>query len=288
MNANRPAHPLTIAAALAAARTRLAGTHADNADLDADVLLAHTLNKARSHLRAWPEQVLLPRQQCDFFALIEERATGRPVAYLTGQREFWSLNLHVNSHTLIPRPDTERLVELALERIPPDRDYCIADIGTGSGAIALAIASERPRCRIVATDISPQALAIAAHNAQKLGLGNLSFREGDGTAALRDERFDMICSNPPYLAADDPHLLDGDLTAEPRGALVAGPTGLEMITRLAQAAPAHLQAQGWLLLEHGYQQGPAVAELLALLHYHQVRTLSDYADRPRVTLGQRD
>ncbi len=287
MNANHSTHSLTIAAALTAARVRLAGTHTDSADLDAEVLLAHTLDKPRSHLRAWPEQALLPRHQHAYFDLIDRRAAGQPVAYLTGQREFWSLNLRVDVHTLIPRPDTERLVELALERIPPDRDYHCADIGTGSGAIALAIASERARCRVIATDISAQALAIAAHNADNLGLTNLNFRQGDATAALHGERVDMICSNPPYLAEDDPHLLDGDLPAEPRGALVAGPTGLEMITQLAQTAPAHLRARGWLMLEHGYRQGPAVAELLVLLRYHQVHTFSDYAGRPRVTLGQR-
>ncbi|MEK7321986.1 MAG: peptide chain release factor N(5)-glutamine methyltransferase [Pseudomonadota bacterium] len=287
MNANHPVNSLTIAAALDVAGARLAATHTDSAGLDAEVLLAHTLNKPRSHLRAWPEQVLLPQQQQDFFVLIDARAAGRPVAYLTGRREFWSLNLRVNSDTLIPRPDTERLVELALERIPADRDYCIADIGTGSGAIALAIASERPRCRVIATDISPRALAIATHNAHQLDLSNLNFREGDGVAALHGERVDMICSNPPYLAEDDPHLLDGDISAEPRGALVAGPTGLEMLEQLARTAPAHLREAGWLLLEHGYQQGAAVAELLTLLHYRCVRTFHDYADQPRITLGQR-
>lgn len=285
-NIETPTATLSLAAALETAVTRLDAKRGDGARLDAEVLLAHTLNKTRSHLRAWPEQALSHAQQRDFFALIARRAGGTPVAYLTGEREFWSLKLSVNTHTLIPRPDTERLVELALERIPADRDWRIADIGTGSGAIALALASERPRCRIVATDICPQALATARHNAEKLDLHNLQFCLGDGIAALPDASFDMICSNPPYIAEHDPHLLSGDLPAEPRGALVGGPSGLEIITTLARAARTRLPDHGWLLLEHAYDQGPAVAYLLTDLHYHNVKTFHDHAGQARVTLGQ--
>ncbi len=288
MNTPSLASHLTLAAALETAITQLDAARGGNSRLDAEILLAHLLSKPRSHLRAWPEQILTPAQQEHYFALIARRASGTPVAYLTGEREFWSLTLSVNPSTLIPRADTERLVELALERIPADHAWRIADIGTGSGAIAIALASERPRSEIVATDICPRALATARHNAEKLGLRNIQFHLGDGIAALPGERFDMICSNPPYIAEHDPHLLKGDLTAEPRTALVAGANGLEIIAALARAAPPRLRAGGWLVLEHGYNQGPAVAQLLIGLHYRKVQTCRDYADQARVTLGQRD
>lgn len=285
MTTARSATPDTIADCLAAAAARLASRSA-TPRLDAELLLAEVLGTARSHLHAWPERGVAATHHAAFFELIARRAAGTPVAYLTGRREFWSLTLAVDAHTLIPRPDTERLVELALERLPAAAPQRIADIGTGSGAIALALAHERPQSRVIATDLSAAALAVARRNAHTLGLTNVEFRHGDGLAPLGDEHLDMICANPPYLAADDPHLRDGDLTAEPRSALVAGPTGLELIERLAHGARHRLRAGGWLLLEHGHTQGETVAALLAALDYRAVETAHDHAGLPRVTLGR--
>ena len=276
----------SIADCLAAAAAQLTGRASPR--VDAEVLLAHVLGETRSHLHAWPDQSLSNAQQQRYLELIARRAAGEPVAYLTGEREFWSLPLVVNRHTLIPRADTECLVELALALIPSDAERRIADIGTGSGAIALAIASERPRCHVIATDLSRDALAVARHNAQRLQLRNIEFRAGDGVAPLHGERLDLICSNPPYVAAGDPHLDSGDLPAEPRSALVAGPTGLEVLTAIGRDAPAALRSGGWLLLEHGYDQGAAVHCLLTSLDYRAVATHRDHADNDRVTLGRRD
>lgn len=274
-----------IAAVLQAAASRLGG-RSDNPRLDAEILLAHVIGKSRSHLHTWPEQVLPEPLHRRFLELIARRLDGEPIAYLTGQREFWSLPLVVNRHTLIPRSETECLVELALDRIPVDRAVRIADIGTGSGAIALAVATERPLCRLIATDISSQALEVAKHNAVRLNLGNVEFRAGNGLEPLRGERLDVICSNPPYIAEGDPRLLQGDLPAEPRTALVAGRTGLELIETLARGARTLLREDGWLLLEHGYDQGGAVTDLLASLGYRAVTTYRDQAGHLRVSVAQ--
>lgn len=274
-----------IGAVLQTAVSQLCG-RSDNPRLDAEVLLAHVIGKPRSHLHAWPEQDLPEPFHQRFLGLIARRLNGEPIAYLIGQREFWSLPLVVNRHTLIPRPETERLVELALDRIPVDRAVHVADIGTGSGAIALAVATERPLCRLIATDISSQALEVAKHNAVRLNLGNVEFRAGNGLEPLRGERVDVICSNPPYIAEGDPHLLQGDLPAEPRTALVAGWTGLELIESIAQGARGLLREDGWLLFEHGYEQGPAVTSLLVSLGYRAVTTYRDQAGHPRVSVAQ--
>jgi release factor glutamine methyltransferase len=276
--------PLSIQDALNSAGDTLA-PRSDAAALEAEVLLAWVLGKPRSQLRARPEQALEETQRQHFFDLIRRRAAGEPIAYLTGHREFWSLDLLVNAHTLIPRPETELLVETALARMP--RQALVADLGTGSGAIALAIAGERPLCRVIATDIDPEALKVASANAERLNIRNVEFREGAWFAPFGDERFDMIVSNPPYIAEHDPHLEEGDLPAEPRRALVAGPTGLEMIAAIAGEAPRFLLDQGWLLLEHGYQQGAAVAAMLRDAGYRGVQTWRDAAGRERVSGGQR-
>lgn len=276
-----------LAALLAFGIERLDG-RSDSPRLDAELLLAHVLERPRSHLRAWPERPVAVLQQRRFHELIARRAVGEPVAYLIGHREFWSLKLAVNAHTLVPRPETECLVELALGLIPKDEPWRLADIGTGSGAIALALASERPRSCVIATDISPPALGVARANAENLGIKNVEFCVGDGLAPLRGASLDMICSNPPYLAEDDPHLAEGDLPAEPRKALVGGKDGLEIIERLAHEALHSLRSGGWLLLEHGWQQGGAVAARLRALHYQDVTTVCDYAGHPRVTFGRRD
>jgi len=277
---------LSIQDALKVAAETLARS-GDTAALDAEVLLARVLGKPRSHLRARPEQLLQQLQQQHFFDLIRRRAAGEPTAYLTGHREFWSLDLMVNPHTLIPRPETELLVEIALAHIPLQHEALIADLGTGSGAIALAVACERPLCRVIATDIDPEALKAARANGERLNIRNVEFREGAWFAPFSDERFDMVVSNPPYVAEHDPHLEEGDLPAEPRRALVAGPTGLEMIGAIVGEAPRFLRDQGWLLLEHGYQQAEATAALLREAGYRRIQTWRDAAGHERVSGGQR-
>lgn len=278
--------PLSIQDALKVAVEVLA-PRGGAAELEAEILLAHVLAKPRSHLRTWPEQLLQESRQRLFFDLIARRAAGEPIAYLTGQREFWSLQLAVNPHTLIPRPETELLVELALTRIPPHNDVHVADLGTGSGAIALAIASERPRCRIIATDLCPHALKVARANAERLNIANVEFREGSWFTPFSDERFDIVISNPPYVAERDPHLAEGDLPAEPRRALVAGPTGLEMISAIIDQANQYLRAEGWLLIEHGYDQARAVTALFREAAYRELHTWRDAVGHERVSGGQR-
>lgn len=266
---------------IAAATRRL-----DGARIDAEILLAHVLGASRAKLYAWPELVPDAEACARFERLIEARASGEPVAYLVGHREFWNLDLDVSRAVLIPRPETERLVELALERIAPDRAVRIADLGTGSGAIALAIASERPLARVLATDASADALAVARANAERLDLANVSFACGDWCAALGAARFDMIVSNPPYIAERDPHLEAGDLPREPRTALASGRDGLDAIRHIVACAPAHLGARGWLLLEHGWDQAPRVRALLDGAHFIGIESARDDAGHERVTLGR--
>ena len=277
--------PLSIQDALNSAGELLA-SHNDAPVLEASVLLAHVLGITRTQLRTRPEQTLRTDQQQAFFDLITRRKAGDPVAYLIGHREFWSLDLIVNEHTLIPRPETELLVELALERIPTHAEFHILDLGTGSGAIALAVASERPRCRVTASDLSPQALAVARTNAERLNIANVSFREGSWFSPFSTERFDIIVANPPYVAEHDPHLDEGDLPAEPRSALVAGPTGLEMIGAIIDGANRYMREEAWLLMEHGYNQADMVTSLLHEATYHPVQTWRDTAGNERVSGGQ--
>ena len=274
----------TIAEALLQAAARFAPLH-ESARLDAEVLLAQVLGRERSYLFAWPERALSPEEAAGFEAQVRDREAGVPVAYLVGRQEFWSLSLKVTSDTLIPRPETERLVELALERIPPERPWRVADLGTGSGALALAIAHERPGSRVVATDRSATALAVAEANAKALGIGNIHFRCGEWFAPLAGERYELIVSNPPYVAVGDPHLRAGDVRFEPPGALAAGADGLDAIRHLAAGAPEHLEENGWLLLEHGYDQGAAVRALLEAQGYTEVSTYRDDAGVDRVTVG---
>lgn len=254
--------------------------------VDAEWLLLHVLAKPRSWLIAHADDALDEAAAAAFAALVERRAAGEPVAYLTGQRGFWSLQLAVGPATLIPRPETELLVELALARLPPDRPCRVADLGTGSGAIALAIAHERPRARVVATDASAAALTVARDNAQRLGLAHISFAEGDWLAPLIDQRFELIVSNPPYIEAADPHLQQGDLRFEPAAALASGVDGLDAIRGIVRAARAHLEPAGWLLLEHGWNQGAAVRGLLQVAGYGEVFTAQDLAGRDRVSGGR--
>lgn len=260
----------------------------DSPRLDAEVLLAHTLGKARSYLRAFAEHEVEAPTEKAFALLVARRVAGEPVAHLTGEREFWSLPLQVTADTLIPRPDTELLVEQALERIPTGAGWRIADLGTGSGAIALAIASERPDARIVACDLSTAALAVASGNAQRLGLSNIEFRHSDWCSALAgEEQFEVIVSNPPYIRAADPHLEQGDVRFESRLALVSGADGLDAIRQILDQAASHLVSGGWLLIEHGYDQGPALRELLTAAGYTGAETLQDTSQNDRLSLARR-
>lgn len=275
----------TIESALrdATGRLRIGST---SPRLDAEVLLAAALGKPRSFLYTWPEHALDPSLAQGFEALLMRREAGEPVAYLTGWREFWSLSLQVNRTTLIPRPETELLVDQALERLA-GLSGTVVDLGTGSGAVALAIASERPDLAVIATDIETQALTLAAANAKRLGLENLSCRQGDWFAALNGEDLvPMLVSNPPYLAEDDPHLEQGDVRYEPRGALVAGPDGLSAIGQIIAGARNHLLPGGWLLLEHGYNQATAVMALLKNQGFVALSSHWDGEGRPRVTAGR--
>lgn len=255
--------------------------------IDAMALLAHALARPAAWLYAHGDEPIDEDARARFETLLSRRAQGEPVAYLTGRRGFWAFDLAVSPDTLIPRPETERLVELALERTPPTPGLRMADLGTGSGAIALALAHERRRARVVAVDVSEGALAIARANAQALGLDNVEFRHGDWLAPLAGERFDLIASNPPYIADDDPHLQAGDLRFEPPRALSSGPDGLEAIAIIVRDAPAHLVPGGWLLLEHGWHQGESVRGLLQAAGFDAVETHRDLEERDRVTIGRR-
>ena len=255
------------------------------ARLDAELLLAAVLGKPRSYLRTWPEHEPGAEQLAAFAALLERRRMGEPVAYILGHQGFWSLDLEVAPHTLIPRPDTELLVETALQLAPatPQR---VLDLGTGSGAIALALASERGGWQVIGVDRIAEAVALAERNRQRLKLGNAEFRQSSWFDGLASERFDLILSNPPYIAADDRHLGEGDVRFEPVSALVAGVDGLDDIRQIIAQAPRHLQAGGWLLLEHGYDQAEAVRELLAAAGFTAVDSRRDLGGHQRISLGR--
>lgn len=257
----------------------------DTARIDAEILLAHVLDCTRTYLRTWPEHALTIEQHEQFLKLLARRLAGEPIAHLTGKRDFWDMTLRVTTDTLIPRPETETLVELALAKIPPDASWRIADLGTGSGAIALAIARERPQCQITATDISPAALEVARDNAARLKIQNIRFALGRWLEPLAGEQFEMIVSNPPYIHPTDPHLHQGDLRFEPRTALQSGPDGLSDIRTICTEARQHLRPPGWLLLEHGYDQGNAVPSILRELGYQQIQMTRDMAQNDRVSLG---
>ncbi|CAN5705082.1 peptide chain release factor N(5)-glutamine methyltransferase [soil metagenome] len=268
-----------VDALLRASRTRIDAR-------DAELLLAYVLSREPAWLYAHGDAPLDAQAAERFEALRARREAGEPVAYLTGRRGFWTLDLEVTSDTLIPRAETERLVESALTRIPPDAATRIADLGTGSGAIALAIARDRPLAHVVATDCSDAALVVARRNAERSGIGNVEFRCGDWFAALAGERFDLIASNPPYIAEGDPHLVQGDLRHEPPPALVSGVDGLDDLRRIVRGAPAYLLPGGWLLLEHGHDQGAAVRALLTVAGFAQVQTARDLEARERITMGR--
>ncbi|WP_066962607.1 peptide chain release factor N(5)-glutamine methyltransferase [Microbulbifer sp. Q7] len=261
-------------------------SESDSPRLDLEVLLCHLLGKSRAWLYTWPEHPLSDAQQAQFNTLIERRIAGEPVAHLTGSREFWSLPLKVNRSTLIPRPDTEVLVEVVLE-LCPQSEANVLDLGTGTGAIALALASERPHWQITAVDTMPAALALAEENRTQLGFRNVEVRRSDWFSALSARTFDVIVSNPPYIEPRDPHLREGDVRFEPLTALVAEEQGLADIRKIAEDARAHLVENGLLAVEHGWEQGKPVRALFAALGYREVETRPDYAGRERITLARR-
>lgn len=254
---------------------------------EAEVLLLHVLGRERAWLFAHGDSPVEAMQRQRFLALVARRAAGEPVAYLTGRRGFWTLDLEVTPATLVPRAETELLVEQALELLPAGEGREVLDLGTGSGAIALALASERPLARVTATDASAAALEVASRNAAAHGLGRVRLVQGNWFAPLAGQRFDLVVSNPPYIAAGDPHLARGDLRFEPATALASGPQGLDDIALIAAQAPAHLHAGGWLLLEHGHDQGAAVRAVLQATGLGEVATCQDLEGRDRVTRGRR-
>jgi release factor glutamine methyltransferase len=280
----------TIAALLAAGTRRLQETlgardPTATAALDAELLLAHALGTGRARLRSHPEEAPAAGAAALFLSLIERRAGGEPVAYIVGRKGFWTLELSVSPAVLVPRPETELLVERALI-LHQGGEARVADLGTGSGAIALALASARPGWAIVATDISAAALAVARDNAAALGLARVEMAAGDWLSALRGRSFHLLLSNPPYVPAGDAALRQPELMREPRLALVAGEDGLAALHRIIADAPEHLEPGGWLLLEHGTAQAAAVAGALVARGFAQVRSHRDLAGRERMTEGQ--
>ncbi|MCR6650671.1 MAG: peptide chain release factor N(5)-glutamine methyltransferase [Cellvibrionaceae bacterium] len=274
---------MTIAEALRRAQELI---HSDSAKLDVELLLAEILGRDRSYLYTWPDRQLTPEQQNLFDNWFRRREAGEPVAHILGHRGFWTLELEVSPATLIPRPDTELLVETALELLAdmqePPR---IIDLGTGTGAIALALASELPRAQVVATELSAEALALAERNRLSAGCGNVTLLCGDWWNGVGG-RFHLVASNPPYISEDDPHLSSGDVRFEPRSALVAEDAGLADLRSIVAGAPAHLFPGGWVLLEHGWRQAETVRSLLAEAGFADIFSRRDYGGHERMSGGR--
>lgn len=256
----------------------------DSARRDSEILLCHCLGKPRVWLYTWPEKAVAPDCAQRFNQLLAQRRAGVPIAYLLGEREFWSLSLAVNSATLIPRPETETLVCWALELSLPG-DAKVLDLGTGSGAIALAVAVERPQWQVTALDSSADALHVARANAHRLGLQRVTLLQSDWYQGVAGQHFDALLANPPYIDSEDPHLVCDDLRFEPRAALVAAEQGLADLQQLVAGAPPHLCNGGWLLLEHGFEQAVAVRSMLAAAGFDSISTRRDVAGLERITGG---
>jgi release factor glutamine methyltransferase len=256
------------------------------AQLDAELLLAFVLDKPRSYLYTWPEKKLNEAQTQAFMALLERRQRGEPVAYLLGRQGFWTLDLQVAEHTLIPRADTELLVAAALQLADANSPLQVLDLGTGTGALALALASERPCWTVTGVDRIESAVALAQSNQQQLQLANVQFLHSHWFSALLGQRYDLILSNPPYIADNDPHLKQGDVRFEPLSALVSGADGLDDLRVIIAQAPIYLTAQGWLLLEHGYDQASAVRELLQHAGFVEVSSQRDLGGHERISVGR--
>lgn len=282
---------LTIAEALK--KSALLDSLSDSARLDTEILLADALKKDRTYLYTWPENALNQEQETHFLSAMQRRINGEPIAYIIGEKEFWSLSLAVNSSTLIPRPDTEIIVETALGLFADDASALaktVIDLGTGTGAIALALASEKPQWNIIAVDVSEAACELAEKNRQKYQLNNVSIQQShwlNSVELIGDEnKADMIVSNPPYIDPHDPHLSQGDVRFEPHSALVASNQGLADIEIIVEQAQFYLKEKGYLLIEHGYQQADAVKVIFQQYHYHDIVMVRDMADNPRITVGQ--
>ncbi|MEE4150565.1 peptide chain release factor N(5)-glutamine methyltransferase [Pseudomonas viridiflava] len=255
------------------------------ARLDAELLLAAALGKPRSFLHTWPERIVSTEAALAFAGYLQRRRTGEPVAYILGQQGFWKLDLEVAPHTLIPRPETEMLVEAALELVPAFAPAEVLDLGTGTGAIGLALANDRQQWKITAVDRVLEAVELAERNRQRLQLDNAEVLNSHWFSALEGRQFDLMISNPPYIAETDPHLSMGDVRFEPGSALTSGPDGLDDLRTIISEAPAHLSPGGWLLLEHGYDQGPAVRELLIRHGFERIQTRRDLGEHERITFG---
>lgn len=283
-------NPASLALIISRGQARLAaalGLGQNEVRLEAQVLLAKALDVNRAYLIAHAEDIPGELPLSRYIAMLERRLAGEPVAYILGEKEFFGLNLQVAPGVLIPRPETELLVELALERIPPDRTARLLDLGTGSGAIAIALARHRPLAEVTAVDRSPAALDIAKGNALRHGLANVAFLESDWFYAIAGGTFDLIVSNPPYVVDSDPRLTQGDVRFEPASALKGGQSGLDCILKIASEAGAHLRSDGWLLLEHGYDQATACREILLNSGFMDVGSAKDLAGIPRATYGRK-
>lgn len=257
----------------------------DSASLDTELLLCHALGVDRTYLKTWPDRQPNAEQLHEFQRLFQRRLKGEPIAYILGRQGFWSLDLKVSEHTLIPRPETELLVETALALSLPQQ-ASVLDLGTGTGAIALALASERSIWELTALDVEPQAVALAEENRANHGLDNVRVLQSDWFSSLPAVKFDLIVSNPPYIENNDPHLSQGDVRFEPASALVSGPQGFDDLILLAAQSVGFLAANGWLLVEHGCEQGDGVRALFAEAGFHAIETRRDYNQLDRITLGQ--
>lgn len=281
---------MSLDALLRKAAQRLHAAGSTSPRVDSEVLLCYVLGRDRTWLYTWGDKECPLWERARFDALIAARAQGTPVAYLTGEREFWGLRLATSRDTLIPRPDTETLVALALSKAPLPTGRLL-DLGAGTGAIALAFASEQPDWQVLGVDVREEAVELAIRNAQTLGIANARFLQSDWFGALETYKeagqlFDIIVSNPPYIAADDPHLIEGDVRFEPRSALIADADGMADLLHLVHAAQHYLSASGWLLLEHGYTQAAKVREALSRAGYQNVESVCDLGGHERVTLGR--